>query len=301
MPTLLVMAAGIGSRYGGLKQIDPIGPNGETIIDYSVFDAIRTGFRRLVFIIRPDIEELFREKISSKYEKQAEIHHLLQELDSSLDGFSPPSDRKKPWGTGHAVLIAKDLIDDPFTVINGDDFYGPTSFKKMADYFSGSAEKEMEEYAMVGFILRKTLSEHGHVSRGVCSCDQNNYLKKIDELTEVHKKRNAAYNIGQENKEHPLTGDEMVSMNLWGFQPSFFSYLEEQFGQFLKEHGNETKSEFYIPAVVDKLIREGEVRVRIIPTEERWFGVTYKEDKAVAVDRIKEYIAKGIYPEKLWS
>lgn len=300
MPALLIMAAGVGSRYGGLKQIDPVGPNGETIIDYSVYDAIRAGFSKLVFIIRPEMEKIFYEKIASKYEKSAEVILAFQSLDSCLDGFTPPAGREKPWGTGHAVLVTQSFVDEPFAAINGDDFYGPSSFEKMAEYLSAPREGNLEQYAMVGFVLRNTLSEHGYVSRGVCAHDSNLHLDKIVEKCKVFKDGPGAYYEDDAQQNHPLTGDEIVSMNLWGFQPTFYHHLKEQFKTFLEQQGDQKKSEFFIPYVVDTMIKDKQAVVKILPTDEQWFGVTYKEDKKQAVDQIQGLIKKGVYPERLW-
>jgi len=300
MPVLIVMAAGIGSRYGGLKQIDPVGPNGETIIDYSVFDALRAGFEKLVFIIRPEFEDLFREKVSGKYEKDAEVVHAHQVLQYGLDGFVPPEAREKPWGTGHAVLVTERLVNTPFAVINADDFYGMGSFKKMGDYLRADPAPGMEEYAMAGFTLRKTLSDHGHVSRGVCHHGPDLLLKKIVEQLRILKEGTAAYFLDEKDGRHPLTGDEIVSMNLWGFRPSFFTHLKEAFHLFLQERGHEVKAEFFIPTVVDRLIETGTIRVKILPTEEAWFGITYREDKEIAREHVRGLIARGVYPERLW-
>ena len=279
MPTLTIMAAGIGSRYGGLKQVDSVGPSGETIIHYSVFDAVRAGFDKLVFIIRPEFEEVFREKVYSKYEKEAEVKHAFQNLEDGLEGFVPPPERIKPWGTGHAVLVAEHQVDGPFAAINADDYYGAGSFQAMAGFLKAGAVAGVEEYAMAGFILRNTLSEHGYVSRGVCHYDQNLHLEKIVERLKIFKDGAAAYDLDEGGRRHPFTGDEFVSMNLWGFRPSFFGHLKEQFRRFLEERGQDLKAEFFIPTVVDRLIEEGKIRVKILPTDDTWFGVTYREDK----------------------
>jgi dTDP-glucose pyrophosphorylase len=300
MPVLLIMAAGIGSRYGGLKQVDPVGPNGETIIDYSVFDAVRAGFRKVIFIIRPEFETLFREKVSSRYEAGIETLHAYQDLHDGLEGFIPPGERERPWGTGHAVLVTEKTVNEPFAVINADDFYGRSSLEKMAAYLANAPPPGAEEYAMVGYTLRNTLSEHGHVSRGVCRHDPELFLEKIVERTRILKEGAAACYLDQDDRRHPLTGDEIVSMNLWGFRPAFFTQLREAFRRFLGERGRELKAEFFIPTVVDRLIAEGRIRVKILPTEDAWFGVTYREDKEIASGRIRKLIDQGVYPEKIW-
>jgi len=299
MPTLLIMAAGIGSRYGGLKQIDPVGPNGEIIIDYSIHDAIRAGFDKAVFVIRKEMEKAFCDEIIKRYESAIDCSLLFQEIDSSVGRFEVPPGRTKPWGTGHAVLVAADRINEPFAVINADDYYGARSFKILADRGVSAGDGGPDRYAMVGYQLRNTLSEHGHVSRGVCAHDRAMRLKKIVERTRVVKSGAGAYFLDDEENKNPLTGGEFVSMNLWGFGPSIFGHLEKRFAAFLAERGGDPKAEFYIPTVVDGLIGEGRAVVDILPTDDVWFGVTYKEDRAVARERIAHLIANGTYPEKL--
>lgn len=299
MPTLLIMAAGIGSRYGGLKQIDPVGPNNEIIIDYSIHDATRAGFDKAVFVIRRDMEKAFREEIIKRYESAIDCSLVFQEIDSCLGGFDAPPHRTKPWGTGHAVLVTADRINEPFAVINADDYYGPRSFEILADFGMRNDEGGPDRYAMVGYLLRNTLSDHGYVSRGVCTHDDAMRLKNIVERTHVVKSDPGAYFLDDEENKKPLTGEELVSMNLWGFGPSIFEHLENRFRAFLAERGNDPKAEFYIPTVVDALIEEGSAVVDILPTDDVWFGVTYKEDRAVARDRINRLIAEGVYPEKL--
>ena len=295
-PTLVVLAAGIGSRYGGLKQIDPVGPGGEVIMDYSMYDAVRSGFGKIVFVIRRDIEDDFKERFSSKIEGVVETAYVYQEPGLYAEGFELPAGREKPWGTGHAILVAKDVVDGPFAVINADDYYGPSSYEQMKEFLA----TDNDNYAMVGFTLRNTLSEYGYVARGVCQCDENMLLQKITEITEITKAGAGAIFVDESGVEKKLTGDEIVSMNLWGFGPDIFEHLQGQFKEFLEEHGKELKSEFYIPAVVDKLICSGEKQVNVLHSQERWFGVTYKEDKKVVVARIGELIADGVYPQELW-
>lgn len=295
-PTLLVLAAGMGSRYGGLKQIEPVGPNGETIIDYSVFDAGRAGFGRLVFVIRRDIEQPFRETVGARFEGKIPVEYVFQELDQLPPGFAVPNDRAKPWGTGHAILAAAEAIHEPFGVINADDFYGPNSFRILAEYLkSGSGG-----HAMVGFILRNTLSDFGGVSRGVCAVDAGGYLKTVTELTKIEKDGRAAKFTGADGAVAPLTGDEIVSLNLWGFMPELFEQLRRQFVEFLKQHGGEKTSEFYIPAVVNRLVASGEGRCRVLQTPDSWFGVTYREDRAAVSAGIARLIAGKVYPQSLW-
>jgi len=298
-PTLLILAAGMGNRYGGLKQIDPIGPNGEIIIDYSIYDAIRAGFGKLVFIIRHYFEDAFKEKIGNKFDGIVETAYAYQELDAALEGFVLPPDRKKPWGTGHATLMGRDFIEEPFAVINADDYYGIDSFKMMADFLCGH-EVSATAYAMVGFQLRNTLSEYGSVARGVCYCDGDDYLSDIFERKGVEKHGNGARYFDKDGTEHLLTGDEVVSMNLWGFHQSVFEHTSAKFKDFLKEHGNDPKAELFIPTVIDDLVESGKVKVKVLPTHDTWFGVTYKEDREIAERCIRKLIADGLYPEKLW-
>jgi len=320
-PTLLILAAGLGARYGGLKQIDPVGPNGEILIDYSIYDAINAGFGKLVFVIRHYFENAFREKIGSKFDNLAETAYAYQEIDPCIDGFEPPKDRDKPWGTGHAVLVAGDSIDGPFAVINADDYYGPASFKTMAQFLTGGAgrlddkDPSSNDYAMVGYTLRDTLSEYGPVSRGVCQCDEDMYLRRVVERKKVEKTaappgpsapwwgalRAGARYFGDDGTEHLLSGDEIVSMNLWGFQPSIFRHLESHLRRFLKERGGEKNAELYIPTVVDDLIERGKATVKVLRTNDVWFGVTYRRDAAIAAGCIRRLIDQGLYPENLWE
>lgn len=313
-PTLLILAAGLGARYGGLKQIDPVGPNGEILIDYSIYDAINAGFGKLVFVIRHYFENAFREKIGSKFDNLAETAYAYQEIDPCIDGFEPPKDRDKPWGTGHAVLVAGDSIDGPFAVINADDYYGPASFKTMAQFLTGGAgrlddkDPSSNDYAMVGYTLRDTLSEYGPVSRGVCQCDEDMYLRRVVERKKVEKTAAPPGALGagaryfdEDGTEHLLSGDEIVSMNLWGFQPSIFRHLESHLRRFLKERGGEKNAELYIPTVVDDLIERGKATVKVLRTNDVWFGVTYRRDAAIAAGCIRRLIDQGLYPENLWE
>jgi dTDP-glucose pyrophosphorylase len=299
-PTLLILAAGLGSRYGGLKQIDPIGPNGEIIIDYSIYDAIKAGFGKIVFVIQHYFEESFRKKIGSKFDNLIETTYAYQELDACLDGFKPQEARNKPWGTGHAILVARDVVREPFAVINADDYYGPNSFKMIADFL---AAKDLcpDDYAMVGWTLKDTLSEYGPVARGVCKCDEQMFLRKITECKKVEKTAGGVRYPDDNGTEHSLTGNEIVSMNLWGFQPSIFQHLQSLFRRFLKEHGNEKDSELYIPAVIDELIESGKATMKVLRTNDIWFGVTYRRDRVIAARCIRELINQGLYPENLWE
>lgn len=301
MPTLVVLAAGIGNRYGGLKQMDPVGPHGATLIDYSIFDAIQARFEKLVFIIRPVFEAAFREQLMSKFEKKAECHCVYQEMEVGLEGFSVPKERNKPWGTGHAILATREAVDEPFAVINADDYYGRSSFETISRYLEGQAGLDSEDYAMVGYTLRNTLSEHGFVARGICQADESMYLTEIVEITKIFKANGGGYYLDESGNRHLLTGDEIVSMNLWGFTPPIFDHLEKGFRKFLMGKAQDPKAEFFISSHVDDVLREGHARVKILPTQENWFGLTYKEDKYPASAQIQRLIESGVYPEKLWE
>ncbi len=292
-PTLLVLAAGLGSRYGGLKQVEPVGPSGEIILEYSVYDALQAGFSRVVFVIRKDIEKDFRDCIGSRLEGKVDIDYVFQELTSVPESFKVPAGRRKPWGTGHAILVAKEAIKTPFAAINADDFYGRAAFQLVAEEL---ASRQQNRYAMVGFTLRNTLSEYGSVSRGLCQLNEDGFLESVVEHPTIFQRGEGALSEGQN-----LTGDETVSMNLWGFQPSLFGHLETQFEQFLEERGQQEKSEFYIPSVVDRLIQEDQAEVRVRTSPDRWFGVTYPEDKPVVVEGIQTQVGQGLYPESLWN
>jgi hypothetical protein len=302
-PTLLVLAAGMGSRFGGLKQIEPVGPSGETIIDYSVYDAIRAGFGKLVFVIRRDIEAAFKESVGRRFEDRVAVEYAFQELDAIPAPYRVPAHRRKPWGTGHAVLVARDLVREPFAVINGDDFYGGQSLRALAEYLSQKSESPtsgIEKYAMVGFELRQTLSEFGHVSRGICQVGSDGFLNDIVETTQIEKNGRGARHKDDAGKTHDLSGDEIVSMNLWGFTPSIFERLSEGFTDFLKDHGGEEKSEFYLPSAVNALVASGRARVRVLQTPDSWFGVTYREDKPFVDRSVRALIEAGVYPPRLW-
>jgi len=294
-PTLLVLAAGMGSRYGGLKQIQPVGANGETIIDYSIFDAMRAGFGKVVFVIRRDLEEPFKKIIGTRFGNKIAVDYVFQELDLLPPGFSVPPSRTKPWGTGHAILMAANAIREPFAAINADDFYGAHSFRVLAEHLrSGSPD-----FAMVSFVLRNTLSEFGSVARGVCKASADGYLETVTEMTKIERDGTAAKAMAPDGKALRLGGDETVSMNLWGFTPALFNGLRELFAQFLAQHGAEEKSEFYIPAAVNELIRAGRARVKVLRSPDSWFGVTYREDHPLVVESIRKLVARGDYPERL--
>ncbi len=299
-PTLLVLAAGMGSRYGGLKQIDPMGPSGETILDYSVFDAIRAGFSKVVFIIRPDFERDFRERIAAKFAGRIAVDFAFQTLDKLPAGFTPPAGREKPWGTTHAILCAKEVVTTPFAVINADDFYGRDSYATLARHLA-SLKNDDTAYAMVGFTLKNTLSEHGTVARGVCQTDAQGLLTDIQELTKIAKVGAAAENRGEDGVTTPLTGEEPVSMNMWGFTPRLFPQIEADFIAFLRAKGAELKSESYIPMAVGALVKSRQATCRVLRSDAAWFGVTYREDKATVQASILAQVDQGLYPRSLWS
>ena len=297
--TLLVLAAGMGSRYGGLKQLDSVGPNGETVIDYSVFDAIRAGFNKVVFIIREDFKEEFKLSIGEKFQDRIEVEYAFQKLDELPPGYTIPNDRTKPWGTGHAILSAMQTVRDPFAVINADDFYGQLAYQKIYNYLSETPVDALPaNYCMVGYPLKNTLSEHGSVSRGICSVSEDDKLNSVRELTHIVKKHSEIFNEVNGEKES-LTGNEVVSMNMWGFSPQVFIQLERLFSEFLKENLNVLSSEFYIPFAVDNLIQSGTATVEVLETTEKWFGVTYQEDKVQVQKAILSLIQHGDYPSSI--
>ncbi len=299
-PSLVILAAGIGSRYGGLKQVDPVGPGGEIVIDYSIYDALRVGFSKIVFVIRRDIEEAFRATIGQKFENRADVHYVFQELDSDLPaGFQVPADRTKPWGTGHATLAARSAIDEPFAVINADDFYGQRAYRLLHDHLA--CEEDENTYALVGFALRNTLSDFGSVARGICTVDPEHYLRSVVELTAIERDGDRAINRAPDGSEVSLSGDEWVSMNMWGFSPSLMAHLETGFETFLRTRADDPKAEFFLPAAVDGLISNNTVRTRVLPSPDSWFGVTYQDDKPHVIQSIRELIANGTYPERLWA
>jgi UTP-glucose-1-phosphate uridylyltransferase len=298
--TLVILAAGMGSRYGGLKQVDPVGPNGETILDYSVYDALQAGVDRLVFVIRREMEAEFRRAIGDRYSNRVAVAYAFQELTDLPHPFSAPADRVKPWGTGHAVRAARAVVDAPMIVINADDFYGAAAYHALTRFLQQPpTEPGLSSYAMAGFRLRNTLSDHGHVSRGLCACDAGHRLQTVVEHTHIEQRDDAIVSLDADGTATPLTGDEWVSMNMWAFQPDLFAHLEARFTAFLQTQGGETKSEFYLPAAVDHLIQTGAARVDVVPVDTRWFGVTYREDKPTVTAAIEQMIADGIYPARL--
>ena len=299
-PTLFVLAAGMGSRYGGLKQLDGLGPNGETIMDYSIFDAIRGGFGKLVFVIRKDFEKDFCEKIISKYENHIPVEVVFQSVDKLPEGFTCPADRSKPWGTNHAVLMGKDVIKEPFAVINADDFYGRDSFAVLGKFLSELPEGSKNNYCMVGFRVGNTLSESGTVARGICSTNDQGHLTTVVERTEIMRVNGPVCYKDEKGEWVAVADNTPVSMNMWGFTPDYFTYSENYFVDFLKENIDKPKAEFYIPLLVNKLITEETATVKVLDTTSRWFGVTYAADRQGVVDKIKALVDAGEYPSKLF-
>ena len=301
-PTLLLLAAGMGSRYGGLKQLDGLGPNGETIMDYSIYDAIKAGFGKIVFVIRKDFEEDFRKKILAKYEGHIPAELVFQSLDALPAGFTVPVGREKPWGTNHAVMMAKDVIKEPFCVINCDDFYNRDSFMVMGKFLSELPADAKNNYAMVGFRVGNTLSENGTVARGVCATDAEGHLTTVVERTEVMRVNGAVSYKDEEGKWVTIADNTPVSMNMWGFTPDYFEHSEAYFKAFLSDPKNmeNLKAEFFIPLMVNKLINEKTATVKVLDTTSKWFGVTYSADRAGTVARIQSLIDEGAYPSKLF-
>ena len=297
-PALVVMAAGMATRYGSLKQLEKFGPNGETIIDYSVYDAIKAGFGQVIFVIRESLKEDFKATLLPRFAGKIAVDYVLQELDILPAGYTVPENRVKPWGTGHAVWVAAAKVTGPFAVINGDDFYGYNSFKVMADYLS---QDTTGQPAMVGFKLANTLSRHGSVARGICQVNAAGNLVSITEQTHIQQTPEGIISKTADNGEIKLTGDEVVSMNLTGFPPTVFRYFEKYFREFLENQADNSKAEFFLPAVIDKMVQTGIAQVKVLPTPEKWFGVTYPADKPVAEQTLRSLIAQGVYPENLWN
>jgi len=298
-PTLLVLAAGIGSRYGSLKQIDTFGPSGETIIDYSIYDAIRAGFGKIVFVIRKNIEKEFKEVFSGKFSDKIIVDYALQELDILPEGLHVPEGREKPWGTGHAVMVAEDKIQEPFAVINADDFYGQQSFQVVHDHLTGFSPDKLDA-CLVGFKLKNTVSEYGYVSRGICDVDDKHILRGIVERTHIEKDGDR-YFLEEDGETSDLIGEETVSMNLMGFSPAAFRYFREGFYRFMEENENELKKEYFLPSVLNKIVHTDAAMVKVLYTPEKWFGITYKEDKPVARETLLKLVEEGKYPKNLWG
>lgn len=302
--TLVIMAAGIGSRFGGgIKQLEPMGPNGEIIMDYSIYDAKAAGFNKVVFILRKDIEADFREIIGQRIEKVIDVDYVFQSLDDLPAGYTAPADRKKPWGTGQAVLCCKGVVNEPFAVINADDYYGKEAFKKVHDYLVGEGTTDKEyDMCMAGFILKNTLSDNGAVTRGVCVVDENEYLTAVVETGGIMMTPEGTIIHEENGSDMAITPEQHVSMNMWGFTPNFLNELETGFEAFLSEiPEGEVKREYLLPTIVDKFIKSGKASVKVLETKDKWFGVTYKEDKESVVAAFKKLIADGVYPENLWG
>jgi len=297
-PTLVILAAGVGSRYGGVKQMDKIGPSGESIIDYSVFDAIRAGFGKVVFVLNPKIIDDFKAIFEPRLAGKIETEYILQELHNIPEGIEFNRERTKPWGTGHAVLVAEQFVHEPFAVINADDFYGREAFQVLAGFLTDPI-RQQNEYALVGYKLSNTLSENGSVSRGICQ-SENGCLTDVVERTSILRKEEGIV-FEEAGTEYPLNDDDIVSMNFWGFTPLFFSQLKRDFSKFITENAHQLKAEFYIPLVANNLIKSGEASFRTLTSNDQWFGVTYQEDKLVTIQRVAELVEKGQYPEKLWA
>ncbi|MCF7848231.1 MAG: hypothetical protein K9M45_05215 [Kiritimatiellales bacterium] len=298
-PTVVIMAAGMGSRYGGLKQIDPMGPNGETLIEYSVYDAIRAGFGKVVFIIRRDFADAFKESVGSKFEGRIVVDYAYQALDDLPEGFSVPAGREKPWGTGQAILVCKDVVDTPFSVQNADDYYGVEAYKVVAEALQ-QLDAESTDSCMVGFETQNTLSPNGAVTRGVCEAEEG-YLTSVVERFSIERNADGVVQCHDGDQAIDMTGAEICSMNFWGFTPELFPALEKRFAGFLKAEGSEMKSEWLIPTIIDDMINAGDTRVKVLSSHDRWFGVTYPDDKPTVVAELKAMHDAGKYPAKLWE
>ncbi|HRO09421.1 MAG TPA: sugar phosphate nucleotidyltransferase [Saprospiraceae bacterium] len=298
-PTLLILAAGMGSRYGKLKQLDAFGPNGETIIDYSLYDAIRAGFGKVVFVVRDAFKTEFKEIFSKKLHGKIDMEFVSQELHKIPDGFELPDERSKPWGTAHAVWVAKDVINEPFGVINADDYYGVEAFRQLADFLLNAHKSD--NYGVVAYNLENTLSDHGTVNRGVCQMNADGFLSDVKECEKIRKQDDGVIRYKEHDAVHELLPSTLVSMNMWGFLPSYFDHFDENFKNFLLHKGHELTSEYYIPALVDHLIKNEILQVEIIETGSDWFGVTYQEDRPVVMEKLRGLIDKGVYPENLWN
>lgn len=297
-PTLVILAAGMGSRYGKLKQMDAFGPNGETIIDYSIYDAIQAGFGKVVFVIRESFREEFERVFTKKFADKVDIAFVTQELNNIPEGYETHPERQKPWGTAHAVWVAHTEVDGPFAVINADDYYGQEAYSVLVDYFNQSTD---ENYAVVGYKLKNTLSDHGTVNRGVCYSDEDNNLTKVVECVAIKRKEDGSVTYPDGEGESELDENALVSMNMWAFKPSYFDYFHDGFGQFLEEKGMILKSEYFIPIIIDDLINSGTLEVKVLETDSDWFGVTYIEDKPIVQEKLQALIDNGVYPKNLFA
>jgi hypothetical protein len=298
-PTLVILAAGIGNRYGGLKQMDQVGPSGETIVDYSIYDAVRAGFGKVVFVIRKSIEKEFKEVFLAPLKSRIDIDYVFQELEDVPSGLSVPAGRVKPWGTSHAVLVSEPKVDGPFAAINADDFYGAQAYAVMADFLR-NVKADDASFSLVGYRLGTALSEHGTVARGVCEVAEKGLLRTIVERTCIEKTEDGAKFLDEAGKEIRLSGRETVSMNFWGFTSAFFKFARAEFEAFVRDKASDLKSELYIPLVVNKLVWSGQATVKVLPSEDQWFGVTYREDKPRVMAEIARFVAAGKYPMPLW-
>ncbi len=300
-PTLLILAAGMGSRYGKLKQMDAFGPKGETIIDYSLYDAINAGFGKVVFIIRDFFKDEFEKHFRSRLEGKIEMEFVSQELMDIPEGCTYNTEREKPWGTAHAIWVARNVIREPFGVINADDYYGVDSFIQLANFLNNAYNNNFNDYAVVAYYLRNTLSDYGTVNRGVCSINEDGNLISVKECVKIKRHPDGIIYYEEEGHPIPLQDNTLVSMNIWGFLPSYFDYCDQFFKEFLNNEGMKLTSEFYIPTLVDKLIRDKVLDVKVLDTESDWFGVTYQEDKPYVMEKIKAMIEMEVYPENLWN
>ncbi|WP_300755188.1 sugar phosphate nucleotidyltransferase [uncultured Oscillibacter sp.] len=302
-PVLVIMAAGMGSRYGGLKQLDPVGNHGQLIIDYSIYDARRAGFETVVFVIKPEIEEDFKRCIGDRVSKSMDVRYAYQLKEDLPEGYSVPEERRKPWGTAHAALAARNVVDGPFAVINADDYYGPEAFREIYGYLSAHADGDVYEYVMVGYLLKNTVTENGTVARGVCEETADNFLTRVTERTKIEKGEPPRYTEDDGQTWTELSEDTIVSMNMWGFTRSFLDEAWARFPAFLDKAlaENPAKAEYFLPTVVSQLIDEGKARVKVLRSEDKWYGVTYREDKPTVVSAIAEKTASGLYPDRLWE
>ncbi|MFP4476210.1 MAG: NDP-sugar synthase [Desulfatibacillaceae bacterium] len=300
MPTLVILAAGMGSRYGGMKQVDAVGPHGECILDYSIYDALSAGFDKVVFVIRAELEGAFSAFVEHRYASRVPCSLVFQELDDEVVAGRVPGDRTKPWGTGHAVLACENAVDEPFCVVNADDFYGREAYERMAGFFKDAdSGASTDPYAMVGFRLANTLSDSGAVSRGVCEVSDDGKLASVTERTSIERDPEGVVYLDG-GRTGRLTGDETVSLNFWGFTPALFPRLRRMFAEFLAENAEDTKVEFFLPTAVDRLIRDGTATVDVLKSSDRWVGVTYPDDRQVVVEHIRSLCDRGVYPERLW-
>ncbi len=295
--SLLVLAAGMGSRYGGLKQLDPLGPSGETILEYSIYDAIQAGFTKVVFVVRDFFEDEFREKVGSKFSDRVQVEYVCQDVNPEIEGITGLPTREKPWGTSHAVLVSQDLIDEPFAVINADDYYGQACFHMLSDFLRNKASENL--YSMVGYVLRNTLSDEGTVNRGVCKTDGQGHLTDIEEVLKIRKQDGEV--ISEVDDSVELTEEDVVSMNFWGFHEDIFRHLRAGFHNFVKKNRDNPKAEYYIPIIIDQLIKSGQVQVELLKSEDQWYGVTYKEDAERVKQAFVDFAKSGKYPDPLWS